>query len=325
MQTEHQGTTKHRVRTSYGNIAYLERGDRTLPTVLLVHGIPTSSHLWREVMRLLQSDFHCLAPDLMGLGDTDVDPDTTRFDMEAQAEMLLDFMTVLGHETFAVVCHDQGGAAAQLIAARVPDRLTALVLTNCVAYDNWPVPAIARLQRLFQIPLLGDLAARSGLAEWLESSSPFSNFKRGVHDARKLSKEAIAEYLRPLRGSRRQRKLFRKFLLAGDSRYTELAANGLARFKKPTLVVWAADDVYLSPSWGKKLFEEIPGAEAFELIPFCGHFWQEERPSHFVSVIGKFLSKHLAQPELATTGESEDATPDTGPASSKKRRAKARV
>ena len=70
------------------------------------------------------------------------------------------------------------------------------------------------------------------------------------------------------------------------------AVAGLREFRKPTLVVWAADDRFLSPSWGKKLFEEIPGARRFEIIPFCGHFWQEERPAEFVALMGEFLAAH---------------------------------
>ena len=64
---------------SMAKVAYLEVGDPAKPPVLLVHGIPTSSYLWRHVLRLLQNDFHCIAPDLMGLGDTDVDAHTGRF------------------------------------------------------------------------------------------------------------------------------------------------------------------------------------------------------------------------------------------------------
>ena len=59
---------------SFGDIAYLEAGSADRPPLLLVHGIPTSSFLWRHVIRFLRNDFHCYAPDLMGLGDTDVDP-----------------------------------------------------------------------------------------------------------------------------------------------------------------------------------------------------------------------------------------------------------
>jgi pimeloyl-ACP methyl ester carboxylesterase len=149
------GIEKRYLRTRFGNIAYLEAGTNTNPPVLFVHGIPTSSFLWRHVLEFLQNDFHCYAPDLMGLGDTEVDPESDHFHMEAQAEMLLEFMTAQGHECFSIVCHDQGGAAAQIIAGRHPERLTCLVLTDCVCYNNWPTPTIASLQTLTRrLPVL---------------------------------------------------------------------------------------------------------------------------------------------------------------------------
>ena len=277
------------------------------PPVLLVHGIPTSSYLWRDVMRMLSVDFHCYAPDLMGLGDTEVDPHKDLFHMEAQAEMLIELMETLGHRSFGLVCHDQGGAAAQIIAARSPDRVDCLVLTDCVCYDNWPVPAIARLQQLARLPLLTDLLGKVGILEWLQTSTPLSDFGRGVFSRDRLAKASIQEYLKQLRAGGDAALRFKRFLLAGHPRYTQLAVPGLKRFEKPTLVVWAGDDRYISPSWGRKLFGDIPGARRFELVPFCGHFWQEERPAEFTSHISEFLGEHLSQ-ERSPLDKSEEPT-----------------
>lgn len=297
------------VRTTYGEVAYLETGRAGAPPVLFVHGIPTSSFLWRHVLRFLQDDFHCFAPDLMGLGDTRVDPGATHgYSWEAQAEMLLETMQALGHDRFAVVCHDQGGAAAQILAARLPDHVTALVLTDCVAYDNWPVPAIAQLQRLARLGPLGELLGQPRLMEWIETHPRFSRFKKGVFDPKKLTDDVIREYLRPMR-SREGRESFRQFLLAGHPSFTELALPGLKRFEKPTLVIWAADDHYLSPSWGRRLKDDIPGATRFELVPFCGHFWQEERPSEFASIMREFLTEHLGEGAGKGTGKKRRKLP----------------
>jgi len=295
---------KKTIRTSFGTIAYIETGSPSRPPVLFVHGIPTSSYLWRHVVRFLQNDFHCYAPDLMGLGDTDVDPARAEFHMDAQAEMLMELMEKLGHDRYAIVCHDQGGAAAQIIAARQPQRITCFVLTDCVCYDNWPVPAIERLQRLSRWRPLSELFSASGVGLWLETRTRLSAFRKGVYEKSKLTDETIREYLRPL-STKAGRARFRAFLLAGDPRYTQLAVDGLREFDKPTLVVWAADDRYLSPSWGQMLLEDIPGATELRLVPFCGHFWQEERPAEFASVIGEFLSKHLALEQPAKDESSE--------------------
>ena len=284
---------KEFVTTSFGRIACIQAGDPAAPPVLFVHGIPTSGWLWRHPIRLLEGDFRCVAPDLMGLGDTDVDPESTPMHMEAQAEMLLELMSVLGHEVFALVCHDQGGAAAQLLVARQPQRVSAFVITDCVAYDNWPVPAIKRLQALARLGPLADWMARLGVTEWMEHSPRLSTFKRGVFDPARLTDEAISEYLRPLREGALARRRFLRFLLAGDPRYSMRAVAGLKAFTAPTLVLWAADDRFLSPSWGRRLQDDIPGARRFELIPFCGHFWQEERPAEFAAHMGSVLREHL--------------------------------
>ncbi len=288
---------KKHVTTSMGDIAYLEAGDPSSPPLLLVHGIPTSSYLWRDVLRLLAPSFRCYAPDLMGLGDSRVDPDADCFHMEAQAEMLGEVMTALGHERFGLVCHDQGGAAAQLLVARSPERVTAWVITNCVCYDNWPVPAVRRLQALARLPGVSRALARLGAFHLMETKTPLSAFRRGVYRPRRLTDETINEYLRPLRESRQSRARFFRFLLAGSPIYSLRAVKGMRRFQNPTLVLWGADDHYLSPSWGKKLCEEIPGARRMELIPFCGHFWQEERPAEFTSHMLTFFKENIPSGE----------------------------
>ncbi len=283
---------KRTVQLGRARVAYLEMGDPQLPTVLLVHGIPTSSQLWRRVMADLAGEFHCLAPDLMGLGDTRVDPQADLFHMDAQADMLEEFMDTLGHSRFALVCHDQGGAAAQILATRNPERISCFVITNCVCYDNWPVPEVVGLQRVMGVPVLADALARSGAFLLREAHTPFSAFRRGLFDGSRLSGEMIAEYLRPLHGDRDARRGFIRFLRAGHARYSQAVVPALRRFERPTIVLWAADDSYISPSWGHRLSSEIPGAERFELVPFCGHFWQEERPEAFVSLMAPFLRQH---------------------------------
>jgi pimeloyl-ACP methyl ester carboxylesterase len=282
---------KKYVKISRGNIAYLEVGIAENPTILFVHGIPTSSFLWRHVLDFLQNDFHCIAPDLMGLGDTKVDIKSAKFHMEAQAQMLSEFMTVLGYEHFGVVCHDQGAAAVQLIAAHEPDKLTCVVFTDCVCYDNWPSPTISKLQKLAKIPLVMYILTKTGFFQWRETKTKYSSFRRTAFNPKNISNEAIIEYVGPDRRSGEAFKYFKKFLLAGDAKYTMQAVPGLKKFQKPTLIIWAAEDPELSLSWGKKLYDEIPGACRFEIIPFCGHFWQEEKPCEVASIIGDFFKE----------------------------------
>lgn len=282
------------VTTNYGEIAYCESGDPAASPLLFVHGIPTSSYLWRRVMAPLSEHYLCIAPDLMGLGDTQVSVDANHFHMDGQAEMLAEVMSELGHRRFGLVCHDQGGAAAQVLVERFPERIECFVITNCVCYDNWPVPLIRRLQKFSRIPILPELLSVSGIGEWLETGKKYSSFRRGVLDPESLTDAAIREYMRPMRASKAGRDRFDRFLQAGDSKYTERAVAGLRRFHRPTIVVWAEDDAFLSPAWGRRLYRDIPGAKRFETVAKCGHFWQEERPEAFVPIIRDFLHAHLA-------------------------------
>ena len=255
---------KRTVRTPQGTIAYLDSGPAGAPAVLFVHGIPTSSVLWRKVMPRIADERRCLAPDLMGLGDTEVDPERSDLSMRAQAHMLEDFLDAVGvGGPVAVVAHDQGGAAAQILVTTRPSRVERLVLADVVCFDNWPVPAIRRLQTLARLPLVPELLARSGAAELLETHTPWSAFRRGVLRPSSLPAEMIAEYLRPLRESAAARRRFRRFVLAGGSRHD---GGGRARRDLPD-----PDDVGrggpLPPAvWGRRLYETIPGAR-LEVMP----------------------------------------------------------
>jgi len=161
--------------------------------------------------------------------------------------------------------------------------------------------AIARLQALLKIPVLPELLGRKGFFQWMETKTFLSNFRKGVFNPERFTDEAVYEYLRPVTEGVRQRKRFFRFFAAGSPRYTMQAVHGLKRFEKPTMVIWPGDDRYISPSWGRRLYEDIPGATRFELVPFCGHFWPEERPAEFAAVIGEFLAEHVAERGEACT------------------------
>jgi pimeloyl-ACP methyl ester carboxylesterase len=87
------------------------------------------------------------------------------------------------------------------------------------------------------------------------------------------------------------RERARRFLLAADNRFTLECVPGLRAFDKPALVAWGADDVFLSPSWGARLVEDLPGAERLELLAFCGHLAPEERPVELAALIRTLLER----------------------------------
>jgi pimeloyl-ACP methyl ester carboxylesterase len=145
---------KHHIQVGSARVAYLDDG--TGPPLLLVHGCPFSSYIWRRVIPLLRPHFRCIAPDLLGLGDTET-PSDADWSLPAQAAIIVGLLDALGIQVAHVVAHDRGAATAQLIAAGDPSRIRRLVLTNAEAYDNWPSRDELPFIRATQLPAIGRL------------------------------------------------------------------------------------------------------------------------------------------------------------------------
>ena len=242
------------VRAGPAEIAAITSGVEGAQPVLFLHGFPTHGFLWRHVLHELGDEIHGLAPDLLGLGDTIVSP-YEDFTAPMQAELLLEWLDHLGLERVAVVAHDQGGAVAQQLVANHPERVSHL--PRRVAHN-----------------------ARIG-------------FARGVRDSALMTPDVVEEYLRPLTTAE-GRERARRFLLAADNRFTLECLPGLRAYQGPTLVAWGADDVFLSPSWGVRLVEDLSGAERLELLPFCGHLVPEERPVQLAALLRELLARPAA-------------------------------
>ncbi len=257
--------------------------------LLFVHGIPTSSYLWRKVIGPLRGSFRCLAPDLLGLGDTE-GPADADYAMPAQAELLLRFLDAKGIDRVRLVCHDQGGAAAQQLVARAPERVERWVLASVVAFDGWPVPAVRKLQAVARRPTLFHALAALGVGQRL--SRGWLGYRRAVVDPARLG-DAVDEYLRPIARGRspraaaeEARERLRRFTLAGDPRHTLDVLPRLREASPPALVLWGEQDRFLPVDLGRRLARELHAP--FEAVPGCGHFLPEERPDVLVERILSF-------------------------------------
>jgi pimeloyl-ACP methyl ester carboxylesterase len=278
-----------RMTVGEAHVAYREAG--TGESVLLLHGCPFSSFIWRRVMPQLAGDFRCLAPDLLGLGDTETAPDAD-WSLPAQAAMVLGFLDRLGVERAHVVGHDHGGALAQLLAAEHPDRVDRLVLANAEAYDNWPSRDERPFVRLTQVPLIGDAVmwawARRRLFRLTLSAA------NAVHDRRALTGELLDGYIAANFANRHRRAKTKRFLAgqldADHNRITLELLDGLRRFDHPTLLIWATEDPHFGPQWGERLLRDIPGAIRLERLHDTGHLLMEERPDTIAALIHDFLT-----------------------------------
>lgn len=259
------------VTTRHGEIAYLERGRG--PTALFVHGVLLNAHLWDATIELLASDRQCVAVDLMGHGDTVVALDQD-LSFVAQAEMLIGFIDALGVDQVDLVANDSGGAIAQILAARSPERVRSLTLTNCDTHDNVFPPAVVPLfeaiksAKLLEIvePMQADPSvARAFFASTLERPAD-------------LSDETVRAFVEPLIRNEKTGRCVQRWVEAVSADDLAEVTPLLGRITAPTLIVWGTDDVFFDVDWAHWLRGRIPGAIVVE-VPGARLFFPLERPS----------------------------------------------
>jgi pimeloyl-ACP methyl ester carboxylesterase len=284
-------------------VAYLDQGDG--PPLLLLHGCPFSCFVWRKTIPLLSARYRCIAPDLLGLGDTQTPPEAD-WSLPAQAATVLGLLDALQIDAAHLVGHDHGAAVAQLLAADHPHRIRRLVITNAEAYDNWPSREELPFLRLAQLPLVGALAL------WAWSKRPVLRLAlrtgRAVHNPAVLTPELLDGYIRANLADRQRRAKTRRFLAGqldpANQRHTLAALPGLRRFDHPTLLIWGRDDPHFGPQWAQRLYADIPGAHQLELLPAAGHLLMEEQPERLATLIADFLAEPRGTPTPPATATS---------------------
>ncbi len=265
-------------------IAHYNQGQGNGPCLLLLHGFPTSSFLWRDVITALRRRYHIIAPDLLGLGDSSGPLDRDH-SLRGQAELVEGLLRLYKVDDVLVVGHDIGGGVAQLLATGLSRRVRGLALVSSVAYDNWPVDIVRLLQRLAAWRPVWHASVRAGMTRTLGFAD--SGFRRGVKLAANLDDQAIEEYLRPHRLSVSSRDHLRRLLLSLDSRETAAMAHKLRRMDMPAMVLWGSDDAFLPIRWARRLSADIPGA-VLRVLGGCGHFVPEERAGELAGHLERF-------------------------------------
>ena len=265
--------------TAFGRIAYVERGEG--PAALFLHGVPLSGYHWRHQLAVLSDVRRCIAPDLMSLGHTEIAPDQD-VSFVAQANMLLAFLDSLGVDRVDLVGNDSGGGIAQILAAKAPERVRSLVLTNCDTHDNWPPAAFLPVVELARKGELGTLlqAARG-------STAPFEPaFERHAERA-----EALEVYLDPILSSPERIANLERYVTSMDNRQTTRIRPQLEKLDVPTLVAWGLGDIYFGEEWADWLARTIPGVRHVEKIPNAKLFFPEERPFETCTLIRRHWSQ----------------------------------
>lgn len=248
--------------------------------IVLIHGFPTSSHLWRNVMPILAESRRVIAIDLPGYGLSDK-PLDIKYNFFFFEKVLEGFLDALDIQTTALAVHDLGGPVGLFWAVRHPERLTQLVILNTLVYPetSWAVKAFLIALRL------------PGIRNFLVSQKGLVGaMKFGVVHKDRLNREVLTPYTAPFVDSAAQKALIK----AGSG----LSIKGLAEIgqrlstlKVPVRIIYAENDRIL-PEVAKtmqRVKADLPHAEVTSL-PNCGHFLQEDDPRQVGTLISEFLT-----------------------------------
>jgi pimeloyl-ACP methyl ester carboxylesterase len=260
--------------TSFGRIAYVERGKG--PLALFLHAWPLNGYQWRGALARLADTRRCVAPDVMGLGYTEV-ADGQEITPAAQADMLAAFMDALGARRADFVANDSGGLVAQMFAARHPERVRSLLLTNCDVQRDNPPPSFVPLVQAAQAGILADhLLAR--LAGNLALARSPQGLGVGYADPQTLTADSVQCYLRPLVGEAARREQLQRYTIALGHNDLVEAEAALRRLPAPVRIVWGADDTVFSPTSPEVLDGIFPQSLGVRRVPGAKLFFPEERP-----------------------------------------------
>lgn len=268
-------------------IFYREAGPRDAQTLLLLHGFPTSSHMFRDLIPLLADRFHVVAPDLVGFGQSDMPSrETFSYTFDNIAAVVDRFTEVIGLKSFAIYVFDYGAPTGFRIALKHPERVTAIITQNGNAYEEGLSEGWSPIQAYWKDPAE---ANRSALRQFLMPEATYWQYSHGVSDVATISPDGYTLdnfYLARPGADEIQLDLF------GDYKSNVALYPKFQEYfrthRPPLLAIWGKNDPFFLP----------PGADAFKrdnpnaTVTFLdtGHFALETHAGEIASAIRSFLS-----------------------------------
>ena len=267
---------RRRIVLSAGEIAYDNLGFG--PPLILVHGTPTRSYVWRDVALRLADRFSVYSFDLLGFGQSERRGGLD-VSIPAQARLLAELVEALGFDdTPSIAGHDIGGAIAlhAHLLEGVPFRCIALV--DSVALRPWITPTTRHVKE--------HLGVYETMPTTVFEAMVASHLRAATY--RPMNEATIATYLDQWKGELGQR-LYLQQVAQLDEEDTAELERLLPSIAVPVRVVWGENDAWLPPALAERLQEAIPGSELI-LQPETGHFAMEDSPKEVAATLFEFFS-----------------------------------
>jgi pimeloyl-ACP methyl ester carboxylesterase len=266
-----------------GKVAYEILGSGS--PVVLIHGTPSWSYLWRNVASDLARQHTVHVCDLLGYGSSDK-RERQDVSITAQTKILAELLDLWGLEQPCVAGHDFGGTIALRLLLLEGRRFRRLALCDPVAIAPWITPFSRHVQ--------AHLEVFQTMPEHIHRQLIAAHIRSAI--TREMTDEQLEPYLRPWLGTVGQAAYYRQ-VAQFDERYTREIEPRYDQIQTPTLVLWGAEDGWLDPQMGQRLAQAIPGAR-LSLIPGAGHFLPEDQPEAVAAQLAAFFSETATSASL---------------------------
>ncbi len=285
--------TYYRTKTMDGiKIFYREAGSKDAPVVLLLHGFPTSSHMFRNLIPALADRYHVIAPDYPGYGQSDM-PDRASFayTFDRFGELVESLISQLGVDRYAMYVMDYGAPVGWRLALKHPERVAGLIVQNGNAYDEGLQEFWDPIKKYWGD---GSDASRQALMKLVTLETTKFQYTDGMSDISRISPDnwVYDQALLDRPGnSEIQMDLFYDYRTN-----LQLYPKVQAYFRKrnpPTLIVWGKNDKIFPAAGAYPYKRDLPQVE-FHLID-SGHFALEDRFDEMVPLIRGFLDRNVGR------------------------------
>lgn len=241
--------------------------------LLLIHGIPVWSYLWKDCIKELAKDYFVVVPDLAGYGYSDK-RDCFDRNVKIQSEILYKLLQELGVEKLFLVGHDIGGAVAQRFLVAHEDKVKKAILMDSVLYDSWPADPMVKLSN----PKLNYKTKNSELADKFVERLP-----DGFNNKDRADKTLFEEWMKPYSDEEGKLSLIRN-ASALNTNHTMEILQYLKKLKVPISLVWGEKDEFQPISTAERFNKEF-NVENFIVVPEANHFLPLEQPDRVVEII----------------------------------------
>ena len=266
-------------------IFYREAGAEDSPALLLLHGFPTASHTFRDLIPRLADRFRLVAPDLPGFGQSDMPSrDSFQYTFDNLAQVIDRFTEVVGLSRYALYIFDYGAPVGLRIALKHPERVTAIISQNGNAYEEGLSAGWNSLGEYWQKPTE---QARDALRSAFTPETTLYQYVHGVKDTSLVSPDGPALdnfYLARPGAHEVQLDLFLDY--ASNVALYPNFQNHFRRHKPPLLAIWGRNDPYFLPAGAQAFKRDIPDAQVHLLD--TGHFALETHGAEIATAIALF-------------------------------------